>query len=261
MKTVMIKSSIEAPIVGLGTWQMQGREVTNAVKMALSLGYRLIDTALVYGNERAIGEALRDTNIPREELFITTKLPNSTDDAELSLRGQLDDLGLDYVDLLLIHWPPNDSAGEELWRQLIELHDMELARTIGVSNYSIEQVKKLQKDSGITPAVNQVEWSPFNFDMRMLEFCQHQNIVLESYSPLTQRRKFDDERIKKVAERYQKSPAQVMIRWCIERGVMTIPKASSEEHLKENLDVFDFSLDAEAMKLLDSCHENFSVLA
>lgn len=246
---------MQMPILGFGTWQMQGAEATQAVKAALDMGYRLIDTAEMYGNEAAVGEGIRQSAVPREEIFVTTKLLESNHDVTAGTRRQLELLGLDYLDLLLIHWPPDEGAGEEIWQQFITMQRAGLARAIGVSNYSIRQIDRLRAVTGVVPALNQVKWSPFGFNLELLEYCQRNDIVLESYSPLTRGERLQDERLQKLSEKHHKTPAQIILRWNIERGIVVIPKASSPEHLRENLDIFDFSLTPEDMQLLDSCNE------
>jgi methylglyoxal/glyoxal reductase len=235
------------------------------VKYALKIGYRHIDTAMVYGNEADVGTALRESGVRRDEVFITTKLWNSNQvgydstlqECERSLRR----LGLTYVDLYLIHWPVqgNSSNSIEVWRAMVSLLREGKARAIGVSNYTIDDLKEILQDSDVVvvPAVNQVEFHPFLYQKELLGFCEKNTIQLEAYSPLTRGKRLNHPTILAVAKKYgNKTPAQVLIRWSLQHGLVVIPKSIHEDRIRENSQVFDFKLAREDMKLLDSLNEN-----
>lgn len=253
MRSVRLNNGIEMPILGIGTWQMNDSgEAEGAVRAALELGYRHIDTATLYGNERSVGTAMKASGIPREDIFVTTKLfPTDFFDPEKAFEKSLARLDLEYVDLYLIHIPI-PLMPKSIWRSLEKISTQKRARAIGISNYSVNEIEKLLSYATIAPAVNQVKFSPFDFKKDVLEFCTEKNIVLEAYSPLTRGRHLDDPTIGIIAKKYGKTPAQIMIRWCIEHDVVVIPKSSNPARLKENMDVFDLKLSAEDMKTLDS---------
>ncbi|HST16350.1 MAG TPA: aldo/keto reductase [Gaiellaceae bacterium] len=246
--TLTLHDGTEIPVLGLGVWQMAaGRETEQAVEWALDAGYRLIDTASLYRNEASVGAALRRSSLPREQVFVTTKLMPTHASASRELAKSLERLGLDYVDLYLIHWPvPLVSA--RYWRQLESLHEQGLARAIGVSNYGRDH---LQATSGETPAVNQVQFSPFHFRRRLLEYCVEHGIVFEAYSPLERGRAVSDPTVTEIAERLDRTPAQVLLRWAIQHQAVVIPKSSREERIRSNALVFDFELDDADMRRLD----------
>lgn len=260
-KTVL-NNGVEMPIFGLGTYQSgSSRETQAIVAYALEIGYRHIDTARFYGNERDIGKAIKNSGIPREEIFVTTKLWNSDHGYNRALKAfeeSLTDLGFDYVDLYLIHWPVQDLRNES-WRALEKLQVEGKCRAIGVSNYTIGHLKELLDISPVMPAVNQVEFSPFLYQKDLLEFCRFNNIQFESYSPLTKGHKLDDIRLSAIARKYTKSPAQILVRWTLQKEVVVIPKSSRKERIRENADVFDFVISPEDMDRLDALHKNLRV--
>ena len=181
---VMLRGNVFMPLLGLGTWQMRGREAYDAVLHALRVGYRHIDTATAYRNEADIGRAIRDSGVPREDIFLTTKLPPDRTGRELStIERSLADLGTEFVDLWLVHWPPRGMASPSTWREVVAVQKVGLARAVGVSNYSIEQIAELIADSGVTPAVNQIRWSPFLYDAVRVVELRERGVVLEGYSP------------------------------------------------------------------------------
>ena len=240
------------PVLGLGVWQMaDGAETEQAVTWALEAGYRHIDTASMYKNERSVGRALRQSALSRAEVFVTTKLFPTHASAARELAKSLQRLQLDYVDLYLIHWPV-PLLGRRYWRQLESLQEQGLTREIGVSNYSRAQLEKLRRSGFKTPAVNQVQFSPFHYRRRRLAYCVEHGIVLEAYSPLERGRGLADPTITSLAERLGRTPAQVMLRWAIQRGAVVIPKSSREERIRANAELFDFELSAADMDLLDS---------
>lgn len=244
------------PLFGLGTYQSGPGKVTEqAVLWALEAGYRHIDTAMIYRNEESVGAAIKKSGIPRKDIFVTTKLWNSDhDDPESALKASLKRLDLEYVDLYLIHWPVQ---GKRLaaWSVLEKLHKQGLAKNIGVSNFTIRHLKELVAQ--VVPAVNQVEFSPFLYQKELLEFCEKNRIALEAYSPLTKGEKLDDKKLIAIAKKYRKSPAQILIRWCLQHEVIVIPKSVRKERILENADVFDMEISAPDMKTLDSLNEEY----
>jgi diketogulonate reductase-like aldo/keto reductase len=259
---VILNNGVSMPVFGLGTYLSgTSRETLETVMYALEIGYRLIDTARFYGNERDIGKAIKKCGIPREEIFVTTKLWNSDHGYNRALDAfekSLDDLGLDFVDLFLIHWPEQDLRNES-WRALEKLQVEGKCRAIGVSNYTIGHLKELLDISPVMPAVNQCEFSPFLYQKDLLDFCRSNNIQFESYSPLTKGHRLDDLRISDIAQKYSKSVAQILIRWTLQKEVIVIPKSSRKERIRENADVFDFVISPEDMDRLDVLHENLRV--
>lgn len=246
------------PRLGLGVYQIaSGGASRRAVDYALKIGYRHIDTASFYGNEADVGRAVLESGLPREQVFVTTKLWNSDQGyasaikaAEKSLRL----LALDRIDLYLIHWPEPRKRADS-WRALIELRERGIARSIGVSNYTIAHLEELMASSAVVPAVNQVEFNPFLYQRALLDFCTAHGIALMAYCPLARAQKLHDERLRKIAAKHRKSAAQVMIRWILERGVGAIPKSSRPQRIRENADVFDFALDEDDMTTLDRLDE------
>ena len=256
---VELNNGVEMPIFGLGLYQTRkGKETQDAVYYALEAGYRLIDTAAMYGNEEDVGEAVRKSGLPREQIFITTKLWNSDhgyDKALSAFEESRKKLGLYYVDLYLIHWPV-EVLRKESWRALETLLREGKCRAIGVSNYMIWHLEELLSDSSIVPAVNQVEFSPYLYQKDLLDFCRNHHIQLEAYSPLTKGYKLHDPKLANMASKYSKSPAQILIGWALQKEVVVIPKSSSKERIHENADVFDFAISPEDMKVLDSFNED-----
>ena len=259
---IVLNNGVEIPVFGLGTYRSgSSRETQVMITHALEIGYRHFDTARFYGNERDIGKAIKNSGIPREEVFITTKLWNSDHGYNRALKAfeeSLTDLGFDYVDLYLIHWPVQDLWNES-WRALVKLQVEGKCRAIGVSNYTIGHLKELLNISPVMPAVNQCEFSPFLYQKDLLEFCRSNDIQFESYSPLTKGRMLDDPRLSDIAQRYSKSVAQILIRWTLQKEVIVIPKSSQKERIRENADVFDFVLSDEDMDRLDALHKNLRV--
>ena len=239
------------PLLGLGVWQMAaGRETEQAVEWALEAGYRHIDTASLYRNERSVGAALARSGLPREQVFVTTKLMPARPSAERELKRSLERLSLDYVDLYLIHFPVPGMTRRH-WRTLESLRERGLARAIGVSNFGRERLRKLTAGSPRKPAVNQVQLSPLHYRRALLDYCSEEGIVVVAYSPLERGRALADPRIVAVAKRAGRTPAQVMLRWAVQRGAVVIPKSSDRERIRSNALIFDFELDADAMRELD----------
>jgi diketogulonate reductase-like aldo/keto reductase len=247
--TVTLAGGTQMPSVGLGVWRLApGPETEQAVEWALDAGYRLVDTATFYRNEQSVGAAIRRSGVPRDELFVTTKLNPIHPNAPRELAKSLKRLGLDYVDLYLIHWPV-PLLRRRHWRQLEALQVEGLAREIGVSNYGERQLRPLV--DGRPPAVNQVHMSPFHFRPPLLEFCRKHGIVVEAYSPLEQGRAVADPTVIAIGERLGRTAAQVLIRWSLQHGTVVIPRSKTERRIRENIDVFDFELGPDDMATLD----------
>ena len=246
------------PAFGLGTWLL-GPDAAGTVAYALELGYRLIDTSSDYGSQPGIGKAIAASGIPRDNICLVTKVEEA-DDAYRRVRSNLEELRLDFADLVLIHRPPVRGAGEDLWRGLIRARDEGLARGIGVSNYSQDLIDALVADSGEMPAVNQIEWSPFGHSAHMRKYCRENGIVIMAYSPLTRTRRLGDRTLAAIGAHYQKTAAQILIRWSIQSGNVVIPKANRRRHLEENIDVFDFTIGEDDMRRLDGLNEGYSAL-
>ena len=248
------------PWVGLGAYRIAaGGPCGRAVAHALSVGYRHIDTAAIYGNEEDVGRAVRESGIPRDQLFVVTKLWNSDQGYASAIEAcsaSLTKLKLDYVDLYLIHWP---EPGKRLdsWRALVELRKRGKCRSIGVSNYTIAHLKELMAGSEVVPSVNQVEFSPFLYQRDLLDFCRAHGIQLEAYCPLTRGQKLGDPVAGKIARRHGKTPAQVLLRWALQHQVVVIPKSRQPARITENADLFDFTLDERDMAALDALHAGF----
>lgn len=246
------------PVMGLGTWELTDHTSETVVR-ALQLGYRMIDTACDYGSQPGIGQALRCGVIDRRSVYLVAKVEESGD-AYAATRQYLGEIGVEYANLILIHRPPQEGVGVALWRGLQKARSEGLARDIGVSNYSIDQIQRLGRETGELPAVNQIEWSPFGHSDVMLEFCRRNRIVLQAYSPLTRATRLDDKRLASIAESHRRTPAQILIRWNLQRGTVPVPKANREEHLQENFAVFDFALGTEDMSALNGLNEHYSAL-
>jgi len=256
---VKLNNGVEMPIFGLGVYQARrGRKTQEAVFNALKAGYRLIDTASMYENEKDVGEAVRKSSIPREEVFITTKLWNSEhgyDPAISAFEKSRKRLGLSYIDLYLIHWPV-EGLRNESWKAFETLLKEGKCRAIGVSNYMVRHLEELLNNSSTVPAVNQVEFNPYLYQKELLEFCRNHDIQLEAYSPLTKGYKLNDPKLVNVASKYSKSPAQILIRWALQKEVVVIPKSSRKERIYENADVFDFTISPEDIRVFDSFNED-----
>ena len=251
-ETVELTTGTKMPILGLGTWQLRSSSAVNAVLRALEVGYRHIDTATAYGNEEQVGQAIAQSGVRREELFVTTKLPPSRAGQEReTLEASLNALGFGYVDLWLIHWPPSGGARADVWERLLELQAEGLTRDVGVSNYSVSQIDELERATGQRPAVNQIEWSPPLFDAGVLEAHRRRGVQLEGYSPLLNINLRDSQLIR-IAGSHGVTPAQVVLRWHIEHRIVAIPRSSKAERIAENADIFGFALTSSEVGILDS---------
>jgi methylglyoxal/glyoxal reductase len=264
---IRLNNGVEIPQLGLGVYQSApGRTTQRVVRYALNIGYRHIDTAYIYGNESDVGKAVHESGIQRDEVFITTKLWNTRevgyDSALRSCEDSLQRLGLTYVDLYLIHWPVQGiSNSTDVWRAMVHLLKEGKARAIGVSNYTIDDLKEILQDSDVVPAVNQVEFHPFLYQKDLLSFCKKNGIQIEAYSPLTRGKRLNHPGIMNIAKKYQnKTPAKILIRWSLQHNLVVIPKSIHEDRILENSQVFDFELTAEDMKFLDSLNENLQTV-
>jgi methylglyoxal/glyoxal reductase len=254
--TATLNNGVEIPYLGLGTWLARGRDCEQAVKFALRNGYDHIDTAQGYDNERQVGKGWKSSGRTREEFFITTKINNSNqgyDKSKRSFMKSLKDLQTDYVDLLLIHWPniSDFQRSIDTWRALVELQDQGLCRSIGVSNFTTHLIDRLVSEIDVVPAVNQVEFHTFLYQKQLLAECRERGIQIEAYSPIAKAQLFDHEGLQQVAKKHEKSPAQVMLAWCINHDLVVIPKSVNESRIIENADIF-FELDADDMQILDN---------
>ncbi|MED4603360.1 aldo/keto reductase [Paenibacillus validus] len=253
-----LNNGVTMPWLGLGVWKTKdGDEVVQAVTDALAAGYRSIDTAASYGNEAGVGQALQASGIPREQLFVTTKVWNADQGFESTLRAFEESrrkLQLETIDLYLIHWPVKGKY-KETWKALIKLRDEGYVRAIGVSNFQVHHLQDLIDDSGVVPAVNQVEFHPLLQQLELRRFCQKQRIQLEAWSPLMQGN-LDLPLLTELAGKYGKSPAQIILRWDLQHGIVTIPKSVTKHRIQENADLFDFALTDEDMTRLDGLNQD-----
>ena len=259
---IKLNNGVEMPTFGLGVWQIPAGAVTQrAVSAALEVGYRLIDTAKFYGNEADVGIAVRGNGLPRDEVFITTKIWNTDHGYETALKAfeaSRKRLGFPTVDLYLIHWPV-PGLRKETWKALERILKEGKVRAIGVSNYMVPHLEELLASAEVVPAVNQIELSPFLYPKDVIEFCKKHAIAVEAYSPLTKGHRINDPRLKAVGQKYGKTVPQVLIRWGLQHGFIEIPKSSRPEHIEENAQVFDFEIRAEDMRALDSLGEGLHV--
>jgi diketogulonate reductase-like aldo/keto reductase len=256
-----LNNGISMPLLGLGVYDMYQKQAEQAVETALEIGYRLIDTASMYENEKEIGNAIKNSSINRTEIFLTTKLNNSDHGYEQTLKAfntSLQLLGQDYVDLYLIHWPIKEGRTAS-WKAVEKIYEDGLAKSIGVANYTLPFLKELEQYANIVPAVNQIEFTPWLFEKPTYDRCKHAGIQLQSYSPITRGIKFSDERLKGLCEKYQKTPAQIILNWNLQLGVSTIPKSSQKQRLQENYDAASFTLDAQDVEFMNTFNEGFRI--
>ena len=245
------------PQLGFGVFQIDPEDTAEAVSKALEVGYRHIDTAQMYGNEKEVGEGIRDSGIDRGDIFVTSKLNNGfhePDDARAAFDRTLSDLGFDYVDLFLIHWPlPTRYDGDfvSTWKTLEEFHNDGRARSIGVSNFQIEHLEKLAAETDTVPAVNQIEVHPYLANRAVRDYDREHGIATEAWSPIAQGWVLDDSTITQIAEKVGKTPAQVVLRWHIQNGNIVFPKSVTPSRIEENFDLFDFELESGDMDEID----------
>ena len=250
-RTLSLADGNELPMLGLGVWQTpKGPECVNAVRWALELGYRHIDTAQAYGNEESVGQALRESGVPREDVFVTTKFYPARKDPAAMAERSLKRLGIDYVDLYLIHWPRGGPTWA--WPGMERARERGYARSIGVSNFSVGELDQVLAAGTTAPVVNQVQFSPFEYRRDLLAACGSRGIVLESYSSLGTGSHLRDDTVRGIGERLGHTPAQVLLRWCVQRGIPVIPKSTHRERIEENAQIFDFMLSDEDMATLDA---------
>ncbi len=257
-----LNTGITMPLLGLGVYDMYNREAEEAVISALEIGYRLIDTASIYKNENEIGNAIRSSAIRRSEIFLTTKVADSDQGYDQTLRAfdaSSKKLDCDYIDLYLVHWPIKKTR-KDTWKALEKLYADKRVRAIGVANYLIPFLNELESYSAITPAVNQVEFSPYLFLEDLLIECNRKKIQLQAYTPLVRGQRFNDPKLQELAGQYGKTPAQLILRWILQLGVSAIPKSSNVERLKENFNVFDFQITEVDMKRINAFNENYRVV-
>jgi 2,5-diketo-D-gluconate reductase A len=251
MPMVELRPGVPMPMLGLGTWESRRSECLSAVRTALDVGYRLIDTATMYRNEREVGQAVRESAVPRTEIFVTTKLaPGDAPRADQVIEESLRALELDYVDLWLIHWPPDRTASPETWERLLAARERGLARVVGVSNYSPAQIDELVRATGEAPAINQIEWGPALFDAETVEAHAERAVVLEGYSPF-KTTDLRDRRLVDIARDHDRTVPQVILRWHLQHGIVAIPKSTNPERIASNFDVLGFELTPDDMAVLD----------
>ncbi|MEG7355853.1 glyoxal/methylglyoxal reductase [Bacillus vallismortis] len=257
--TVKLHNGVEMPWFGLGVFKVEnGSEATESVKAAIKNGYRSIDTAAIYKNEEGVGIGIKESGVAREELFITSKVWNEDQGYETTLAAfekSLERLQLDYLDLYLIHWPGKDKY-KDTWRALEKLYKDGKIRAIGVSNFQVHHLEELLKDAEIKPMINQVEYHPRLTQKELRDYCKKQGIQLEAWSPLMQGQLLDNEVLAQIAEKHNKSVAQVILRWDLQNEVVTIPKSIKEHRIIENADIFDFELSQEDMDKIDALNKD-----
>ncbi|UPK49104.1 aldo/keto reductase [Bacillus sp. H8-1] len=264
--TVTLHNGVKMPWFGLGVFKVEeGPELVNAVKTAIVKGYRSIDTAAIYGNEEGVGEGIRqglkEAGLSREDIFVTSKVWNADLGYEETLAAyetSLQKLGLEYLDLYLIHWPV-EGKYKEAWKALETLYKEEKVRAVGVSNFQIHHLEDLMKDTDVKPVINQVEYHPRLTQKELHAFCQKHDIQLEAWSPLMQGELLDNDVLKEIAEKHGKSVAQIILRWDLQNGVVTIPKSTKEHRIVENSSLFDFELDTEDVSKINELNQNHRV--
>lgn len=251
IRTLPLPSGAAIPLLGFGTWQLRGQEAFDATREALRVGYRHLDTATMYRNEAEIGRALKESGVDRSEVFVTTKLPpDRPEEPRRILEQSLAALGVDQVDLWLIHWPSGGGADVDTWREFVRAQQDGLARDIGVSNFEAADLAKVTEATGVTPAVNQIKWSPQLFDAARLEDSRSRGVVLEGYSPF-RAGNLAEPVLAEIAAAHDVTPAQVVLRWHLEHRVVVIPKSATPERIARNADLFGFSLSPDEVARID----------
>ncbi|MBK8944564.1 MAG: aldo/keto reductase [Ignavibacteriae bacterium] len=261
-KTIVLNNDVIMPILGLGVWQMDdASETEKSVSYALEIGYRSIDTAALYGNEKGVGTAVNSSGIKRDEIFITTKVWNSNQGYEKTLKAfseSLKKLQTDYIDLYLIHWPVTGKISST-WKALEKLYNEKCVKAIGVSNFAIKHLKELMKVSDIHPTINQVELHPYLTQNDLLKFCKENKIFVEAWAPIMKGKVNEIDEIIKIAQKHKKTPTQITLRWNIQKGIVTIPKSSRKERILENSQIFDFEISPEEVNIIDSLNRNYRI--
>lgn len=258
MKTIKLHNGIDIPMIGLGTWKSKDHEAYEAVLKAIEVGYRHIDTAAIYGNEHMVGKAIRDSNIPREDIFVTTKLWNSDQGYETTLKAfetSLQNLSLDYIDLYLIHWFKGHEKSLDTWRALEKLYKDGKVKAIGVSNFNVHHIEYLLQHAEIAPMINQVETNIELPNHYLQAYCESKGIHLEAYAPLMSsdiQTLLSKEVLKDIASKYKKTVPQIAIRWLIQRNIVVLPKSINPKRIEENFNVFDFMISDEDMLKIDT---------
>jgi 2,5-diketo-D-gluconate reductase A len=254
MRLRVLADGNSIPVLGLGVWQIpDGPTCVEAVRWALELGYRHIDTAQAYGNEKSVGLALKQSGVPRDDVFITTKFFPGSEDPVAEAEGSLQRLGLDHVDLYIIHWPQGGPTWA--WPGMERARELGYARSIGVSNFDVGELEHVMAVATVPPVVDQVQFSPFEYRRKLLDAAEKRRVAVEAYSPLGTGRHLSNPTVKKVASRVGRTPAQVLLRWCLQRGLIVIPKSTHRDRIEENAGVFDFTLSEAVMAELDSLDE------
>ena len=258
-KTILLNTNREMPVIGLGVYKATGEnEVERAICYATKAGYRLIDTASAYGNEDGVGRGVKQCSVSRDELFITTKIWNNAQrlgDIDGAFNRSLERLMTDYVDLYLIHWPV-PGCYLQTWDKISTFYHEGRARSIGVSNFEIRHLKELESVSDIVPAVNQIEFHPYLYQKELVEYCQSRGIAVQAYAPLARGAYLDDDVMCVLATKYGKTPAQIGLRWILQKGVAIIPKSTQEERIINNAQLFDFEIEEEDMAIIDTLNKN-----
>ena len=259
-QTVYLNTDREMPLLGFGVYKLaDGEETENSVASALKSGYRMIDTASVYKNEESVGRAIKHSGISRKDLFITSKIWNTAQrlgDVQGAFHRSLDRLKLDYVDLYLIHWPV-PGCYLSTWKELEKIRESGRALSIGVSNFDIRHLEELKEISDIVPAVNQIECHPLCYPQKLIEYCHDRGIQVQAYAPLARGAYLDNDIMCVLGVKYEKTPAQIGLRWAVQKGISVIPRSSNPDRITENADLFSFEIEPEDMALLDTMNENY----
>ncbi len=259
--SITLNNGVRIPMLGLGTYLATGNNAYDAVIFALEQGYRHIDTASFYANEAEVGRAIKDSGINRKDIFVTTKLWNTDQGYNAALRAferSMNNFGLDYVDLYLVHWPLR-AKRKKSWKALERIYDEKSARSIGISNYTIRHIEELKTYANYKPVVNQVEFSPFLYQKELQDYCEANDIYIEAFTPLTRGRKLDNPALTSIAEKYGKTPAQILIRWALQVHTIVLPKSANKDRIKENAAIFDFNITEKDILILNSLDENFRI--